>query len=115
VLGGKELEAGREHYLRRRGLHYRLDGKRRWSFYCRKKLGYVWQRGRFNGDSDFWASCISDPASVQPVKAGKALRFKLQTNDDFRTFQDAATAGLKDHEWIESVRDEAFDDNDERE
>ena len=86
----QELAAGRENYLRRRGFHYRVNGKRRWSFYCRNKLGYVWQRGRFDGDLDYWRSRVSDPGSVKVVKGGEAVSMALYTDADFDNFREAA-------------------------
>jgi hypothetical protein len=42
-----EVAAGRESYLRKRILYYRIDGKRRFSVAARRKNAYVWQHGRF--------------------------------------------------------------------
>jgi hypothetical protein len=95
----QELKLGRETYLRRRALHYRLGGKRRWSLECRRKTAYVWQRGRFEGDEDFWRDRLGESASVKPVKSGSALSFNLHTKSDFDAFRQAATEQLKDREW----------------
>lgn len=95
----EELKAGRENYLRRRGLHYRLEGKRRWTLYCRNSHGYVWQRGRFLDDVAFWHARLSEPASVKPVKKGKALSFTLLTNEDLHAFRVAAMGGLAPGKW----------------
>jgi hypothetical protein len=105
-----ELQAGRESYLRKRLLHYRLAGKRRWNLVCRKKLGYVWQSGRFSGDTEFWRSRISEADSVQPVKSEKALRFNLRTPSDFQAFSDAVNSALQDVEWLDSIHEKAGDD-----
>jgi len=99
----EELESGRESYLRRRGLHYRIDGKRRWTILCRRKFAYVWQRGRFKGDEDFWKDRLGESASVRSVKSGAALSFNLNTTSELNAFREAVTQGLKDSEWSKSI------------
>ena len=109
----EELESGRESYLRRRGFHYRIAGKRRWSINCRAKSAYVWQRGRFQGDEDFWRNRLDDSASVKSVKSGSALSFNLNTTSELHAFRKAVTQELQDSEWRESITapsDEADDD-----
>lgn len=95
----EELEGERENYLRRRSFHFRLHGKRRWSVGCRRKAAYVWQRGRFEGDEEFWRSLLSDPSLVKPVKRGVALSFNLSTAEDLSAFRKAAKSGLQDAHW----------------
>lgn len=97
----EELDAGREHYLRKRGLHFRLDGKRRWTLNCRIKHAYVWQRGRFPNDATFWQSRVSEPDSVKPVKDSRALAFNLLTEKDFDAFREAITLGVEHQAWSE--------------
>ncbi|MGH9316983.1 MAG: hypothetical protein ACRD1P_07750 [Thermoanaerobaculia bacterium] len=99
----KELESGRESSLRRRVFHYRIDGKRRWSMVCRKKAAYVWQRGRFKEDEDFWKDRLGEAASVSSVKSGAALSFNLNTTSELHAFREAVTQGLKDARWSESI------------
>lgn len=95
----KELEKGTERYLRRRGFHYRVDGERRWSIESRNKHAYVWQRGRFQDDGAFWREKISDPASVSAVKDGRALSFRLHTEEDFSTFRRAIDEASTRNGW----------------
>ena len=112
----EELEAGRESYLRRRGFHYRLDGKRRWSLYCRRARAYVWQRGRFPDDVAYWMARTSESASVKPVKGGSALSFNLWTEKDLHAFREAATTGLASQPWTElGLSSRAAEDDDESE
>lgn len=95
----EQLAANRESYLRKRILHYRLSGKRRWFVSARKSKAYVWQHGRFDGDIEYWKHGLSSTAGVTPVKDGKCLRFFLATKDDFQFFHQAATEKLLSTEW----------------
>ena len=106
----QELAADRESYLPRRALRYRISGKGRWNVAARKKSVYVWQKGRFLGDEEFWKEKLSQPENVKPVKEGKCLRFSLMTADDIAFFHESATAGLLSTDWL-AVRsnDEAAD------
>lgn len=106
----QQLQANRERYLRKRILHYRLDGKRRWFVAARRAKAYVWQHGRFEGDVDFWRRGMSTPDDVKPVKNNQRLRFFLTTEDDFRCFHEAVTEKLKSVEWTESASEEEIDD-----
>ena len=99
----EELASDRESYLRRRTFHYRIAGKRRWSINCRKKAAYVWQRGRFVDDEEFWRSRLEDPASMKSVKSGLALSFNLNTASELQEFRRAVTQELQDSVWIDSI------------
>jgi len=96
----QELAAGRDSYLRKRYLRYRVAGKRRWFVAARKAKAYVWQSGRFEGDVEFWQHGISKPEQVIPVKGEKCLRLFLHTVDDFQFFHDSATEKLQSSEWL---------------
>lgn len=102
----KELAAGREGYLPKRGLHFRLDGKRRWTLHCRNKHAYVWQRGRFQDDDAYWQSKISGANTVKPVKRGRSLVFNLVTENDFAVFQKSVEEGDMSEKWIETALEE---------
>jgi hypothetical protein len=104
-----QLEQDRESYLRKRILHYRIDGKRRWFAAARRLSSYVWQSGRFEKDVAFWKQGLSDPASVTPVKDGKSLSYSLTTREDFDFFHNAATAKLLQTEWHAELPDEDLD------
>jgi hypothetical protein len=109
----KELEAGRDNYLRKRYLRYRIGGKRRWFIAARRQRGYVWQHGRFDGDIEFWRSGLSQPEQVKPVKDDRCLSFTLTTDSDFSFFRLAATENLLGAKWTEvSGGDEAEADVD---
>jgi hypothetical protein len=109
----EELDAGRERYLLKRGLHFRLDGKRRWTLHCRIRHAYVWQRGRFSNDEAFWKSRVSEPDSVKPVKAGRALAFTLLTENDFDVFRKTATSNGEHQAWSEVGSNEVTADDDD--
>jgi hypothetical protein len=102
----KELEAGRENYLRKRYLRYRIAGKRRWNIAARRQRAYVWQHGRFDGDLDFWRGGLSQPDQVKPVKDDGCLSFLLATDADFGFFRLAATEKLLNATWTEAGTDE---------
>lgn len=97
----KELAAGQESYLRRRGLRYRIDGKRRLHVFGRRKVAYVWQSGRFERDVEFWKERIGEHAEVEEVRNGRALRFYLRTAEDCRRFAEAAHKGLDGMKFTE--------------
>jgi hypothetical protein len=109
----EELESGRESYLRRRTFHYRIAGKRRWTINCRTKSVYVWQRGRFKNDEDFWNSRLDDSASVKSVKSGAALSFNLKTTSELHAFRKAVTQELQNAEWRERTTDPGDEVDDE--
>ena len=96
----KQLAENRESYLRYRDIIFRIDGKRRWFVKARQSSAYVWQRGRFDGDIEFWKGGLSDPLSIDPVKKGKCLRFYLTARKDFKFFHKAFTTELQDVDWI---------------
>jgi hypothetical protein len=47
---------------------------------------YVWQRGRFDGDVEFWRDRLGPACRFDPVADGKAMRFFLSTPDEFDAF-----------------------------
>jgi hypothetical protein len=102
----KELEEGRENYLRKRYLRYRIAGKRRWNIAARRQRAYVWQHGRFDGDIDYWRSGLSQPDQVKPVKDDRCLSFLLTTESDFSFFRLSATEKLFNATWTEAGVDE---------
>lgn len=103
----KELTENRDHYLPKRILHYTSGGKRHWFVAARRKNAYVWQRGRFVNDVEFWQSRLQVKADVKPVKDGKCLRLSLHSEDEFETFHASVTGILNSVEWI--VMDESVD------
>jgi len=106
----EQLGAKRESYLRKRTLHYRIEGKRRWSAAARQSRSYVWQHGRFDDDIEYWQHGISDGAAVKPVKDEKRLSFLLATKDDFEFFHQAATEKLLTTEWTLGSPEEELDE-----
>lgn len=96
-----ELEDGRESYLRKRFLRFHCGGKRRWNVAVRQKHAYVWQKGRFENDSEFWNSRVSQPEWIEPVKSGTCLRFHLVSKEDFEGFVEAVGGELQSQEWLE--------------
>ena len=106
----EQLEAQRESYLRKRILHYKIDGKRRWFAAARQARSYVWQHGRFDEDIEFWQHGLSDSTAVKPVKDGMCLRFFLSTKADFEFFHQAATEKLLTSEWMLGSPEEELDE-----
>lgn len=105
-----ELATNRESYLRKRILHYRLQGKRRWFAAARKSKAYVWQHGRFDNDIDFWKKGLGETNDVKAVKDGKCLSFFLASDDDFRYFHQAATETLQPTDWLETLAEDEIED-----
>jgi hypothetical protein len=108
----EQLAANRDSYLPRRTLIYRLDGRRRWNLHGRRKLGYVWQIGRFENDIEFRSARLSEGDSVKPVKRGEALRMLLLTERDFAEFHKAARAELRDVVWTKHGAENDVDEHD---
>jgi hypothetical protein len=106
----KQLSENRESYLRKRILHFRVDGKRRWFVAARQARAYVWQHGRFDNDVEYWKQGLSELASVKPVKRGRCLSFFLESQDDFQFFQKSATSGLLKAAWSWCVDTEDSED-----
>ncbi len=98
----KELAAGREDYLPKRILRYRVNGKRGWAVVAGKEHAYVWQEARFKDDEKYWVKKIGAHAHVQPVKGGRALRFFLTSDRDFEHFLDAVQRDLGQIEFQNS-------------
>jgi hypothetical protein len=105
----EELSDGRKDYLPRRGFRYYVSGKRRWNLHCRTRFAYVWQRGRFPDDIDFWESHLSEEAGVKPVKRGECLSFRFWTAEDLEAFREAASDELKEVDWVETGPDGSGD------
>ena len=93
------LAANQNSRLERRTLIYEIGGKRRLILHCRTKNVYVWQRGRFDGDIDFWRKGLSDKALVKSVKGGRCLSFSLVTRNDFDFIQTAYAGQLQAVPW----------------
>lgn len=107
----EQLRANRESYLRKRTLHYRIEGKRRWFATARKARSYVWQHGRFDGDIEFWQKGLSDSSDVKPVKKEKCLSFFLVNEADFSFFHQATTEKLLTTEWQQGSLEDDFDES----
>lgn len=94
-----EISKNQENRLRYRDLMYRIAGKRRYSFSCRKKQAYIWQHGRFIGDEEFWENLISKSQTVKVVDKGRNMRFNLITKEDFDKFKTAVTIDLVEKDF----------------
>jgi hypothetical protein len=96
-----ELQKGRDNYLRKRSLRYRVQGKIRWTVSARQSSAYVWQHGRFSEDVKFWEGKLTESQEVIPVKENTRLRFLLSTSDDFERFRAAVTGALLQIPFLE--------------
>jgi hypothetical protein len=72
--------------LRRRMLIFEVDNRRRFIMSARARHAYVWQRGRFDGDEEFWRGRLGQNCRLDPVADGKAMRFFLNTTGEFDAF-----------------------------
>jgi hypothetical protein len=72
-----------------RFISYRIGSKRRYRMYPKKQFAYVLQSGRFDDDQEFWGTRLSQKAGIGTRHHGLALRFRLWTENDFRTFRTA--------------------------
>jgi hypothetical protein len=72
--------------LRRRTLIFEVENKRRFVMSARTRHAYVWQRGRFDGDEEFWRGRLNPTCRFEAVADGRAMRFFLSSTDDFDAF-----------------------------
>jgi hypothetical protein len=96
-----ELARKEEARLSTRQIIYRIGGQRRFYLTCRKKVAYVWQRGRFEGDEKHWQAFLSDASDVKPVREERELRFYLKTSEDFTAFAKAVRGELTKAEFAD--------------
>jgi len=94
-----ELERGCVSYLRRRQLHYSINGRQRFFVAARKERAYVWQHGRFAGDQQYWTRQLGKHADIMPKKGGARLRFYLTTDKDFNAFKRAVQEDIPSVEF----------------
>ena len=107
----EQIDAGRESYLRKRVIHYRTNGKRRWFVAARQKNAYAWQQGRFENDVAFWRDRLSDADRIKPVKNDKCLRMFLETKNDLTAFHQAASTELQSINWADFSNNEMLEDD----
>lgn len=98
----QELADGRDNYLRRRVIRYKVDGRRRWNVHARRERAYVWQNGRFSGDQSFWQAELGSDAEVQLVRNGSALRFLLNSPQQFTAFLNAITKKISNDQFMDN-------------
>ncbi len=72
--------------LRRRVLAFPVANKRRFEMMARARYAYVWQRGRFDGDMEFWRKRLGAECRLDSVADGRAIRFFLDKADEFKGF-----------------------------
>jgi hypothetical protein len=109
-----ELSAGQESYLRKRMLIYRLSGKVRWEMTARSSAVYVWQKGRFYDDINYWETGLGQQARVGPVKDGTCLRLYLTDHKDFQFFKQTMREEASRFDWDSSAiqpEDSSFDND----
>lgn len=102
----KELEANVEERLNTRELFYRINGQRRAGACVRRKHAWAWQRGRFEGDIDYWKSKLSEPERLRVFDQGRRLSFDLVTDDDFEAFSESISNKLNAVELVDVDPDE---------
>lgn len=101
----KELHDGREEYLPKRTLFFRIGGRRRWFVRARQNLAYAWQYGRFENDIGFWTPLLCSEAQVEPIAQGRGLRFFLRGENDFVAFKKSADTTLHSANWEDASTD----------
>jgi hypothetical protein len=72
--------------LRGRLLAFPVDNKRGFEMTARASYAYVWQRGRFDGDMEFWRKRLGPDCRFDSVADGRAIRFFLEKPDEFSAF-----------------------------
>lgn len=82
----RQLEEQCESRLSTKELFFRHNDQRRFNVSARKKHAWVWQDGRFDGDTEHWQSVLSEPLKVRVVNQGLAVTFVLINAADFEAF-----------------------------
>ena len=101
-----ELAKNREARLRYGEVIYRIAGQRRFYLSCKRQRGYVWQRGRFDGDLAFWKNALSKQDDVKLVNQSRDIRFHLVSASDCAAFEKALETELKKIEFSEPGENE---------
>ena len=108
LANGQPL-ADRQAFVQSRLISWRIKGKQRLSVRANVGDAYVWQQTRFADDVMFWQKRISDPSSVAPQAAGKALRFYVREAEDFRQLKEAAETILPTRTFVDMLSAEGFE------
>jgi hypothetical protein len=87
----ERLAANNENRLRRRTLFFSIGGRHRFNMHARAKHAYVWQRGRFEDDAQYWRQRLGDDSRIDPVAEGRALRMFLETAQQLSAFWKAVS------------------------
>jgi len=89
ALFRQRLEAGQHNRIPKRDLAFsEATGKKGWYVQIQTDAANVNQRGRFNGDLEFWRTKISQPQTVRVREADPdTLVFKLHTAADITAFE----------------------------
>ena len=96
-----EVGRNQESRLQYREIIYRVSGSRRFYLACRTERAYVWQRGRFEGDIQYWRKVLSEPVLLKPDRQEQELRFYLTTAADFSAFANAMRRDLAHIEFAD--------------
>jgi hypothetical protein len=85
----ERLAEKNQNRLRRRALVFNIGSRNRFVMHARRMHAYVWQRGRFEDDIQFWRDRLGQKARIDPVADGRALRIFLETKQQFDAFWQA--------------------------
>lgn len=85
----ERLNAGQHNRLPKKDIVFpEAGGKKGWYVQVQHEAAHVTQKGRFNGDCEFWRQKVSQPAMVREREPRKEiLTFKLHTQQDLAAFQ----------------------------
>jgi hypothetical protein len=81
-------------------LLFNIGGKNRYWMSARTKHAYVWQRGRFEGDIQFWRERLGAEARIDPVADGRAVRIFLESTSQFDGFWKAINQEVPSKDFI---------------
>jgi hypothetical protein len=91
------IEANHENQLRYRSLLFRAGGRRTFDLLLKRDFAAVGQRGRFPEDKAFWSKLpVQD---LREVFGGNRLRFRLDTAEGLKAFEQAVNGELKTVKW----------------
>jgi hypothetical protein len=87
-------------------LCYSLGGRQRLFLGLRQKHAYVWQRGRFEGDIEFWQTKCGPQLEVETKDGATALAFTLSSTKSLASLRNVVDNELQQKNFSDKGADE---------
>jgi len=102
----EELARNREANPRYASLHFRLEGRRRFSTYLKQRFASIRQHGRFENDLAFWRERMSQPDKIYASNGDRNLKLRAFTAADLKAFREALQGPLADQDFMDEETEE---------